>query len=279
MEKSKVALRLAYVGTHYAGFQAQPDRRTVQAAVVEALRRAQLIEEKGEAHFTASGRTDKGVHAVDAVISLETEASASAIPRRINRQLPKDIWTWARADVPMKFDARRDAVLREYQYILCDAQFDVHAMRQASDLLPGIHDFRNFSPEKGRSAVRKVFSSHVRVSDDFIVIKVGADSFVWNMMRKLVTALTLVGNGQRSVAWFGNMLDPKEHTEGIRSAPASGLILTRVEYAGIEFVEDNYAKKRAYKHMQEALLQNSVMMQILKRFNEQMVGGAFGSRA
>ncbi|MGA7076386.1 MAG: tRNA pseudouridine(38-40) synthase TruA [Halobacteriota archaeon] len=279
MEKSKVALRLAYVGTHYAGFQAQPDRRTVQAAVVEALRRARLIEEKDEAHFTASGRTDKGVHAVDAVISFETEVSASAIPRRINIELPKDIWTWARADVPMKFDARRDAVLREYQYILCDGQFDVHAMRQASDLLHGIHDFRNFSLEKRRSAVRKVFSSHVRVSGDFIVIEVAADSFVWNMMRKLVTALTLVGNGQRSVAWFGNMLDPKEHTEGIRSAPASGLILTRVEYAGIEFVEDEYAKKRAYKHLRETLLQNSVMMQIFKRFNEQMAGSAFAGRA
>jgi len=279
MEKSKVALRLAYVGTHYAGFQAQPGRRTVQAAVVEALRRARLIEEIDEAHFTASGRTDKGVHALDAVISFETEISASVSPRRINIQLPKDIWTWARADVPKTFDARRDAVLREYQYILCDGQFDVHAMRQATDLLHGIHDFRNFSREKRRSAVRKVFSSHVRVSDDFIVIEVAADSFVWNMMRKLVTALTLVGNGQRSVAWFGTMLGPKEHTEGIRSAPASGLVLTRVEYSGIKFAEDEYAKKRAYKHLQEALLQNSVMMQILKRFNEQMAGSAFAFRA
>ncbi|MGA3359576.1 MAG: tRNA pseudouridine(38-40) synthase TruA [Halobacteriota archaeon] len=279
MEKSRVALRLAYVGTHYAGFQAQPGRRTVQAAVVEALRRARLIEEIAGAHFTASGRTDKGVHAVDAVISFETEVGSSAIPRRINSQLPKDIWTWARADVPMQFDARRDAVLREYQYVLCDAQFDVHAMRLASDLLLGVHDFRNFSLEKGRSTVRKVFSSRVRVSDDFIVIEVAADSFVWNMMRKLVTALTLVGNGQRSVAWFGNMLDPNGHTEGIRSAPASGLILTRVDYAGIEFVEDKYAKKRAHKYMQEILLQNSVMMQIFKRFNEQMGGSAFVDRA
>lgn len=279
MKKSKVALRLAYMGTRYAGFQAQPGRRTVQAAVVEALRRSRLIEEIDVPHFTASGRTDKGVHAIDAVISFETEVSASAIPRRINIQLPKDIWTWARADVPMKFDPRRDAVLREYQYFLCDWQFDVHAIRQASDLLNGIHDFRNFSREKRRSAVRNVFYSHVRVSDDFIVIEVAADSFVWNMMRKLVTALALVGNGQRSVAWFGNMLDSKEHTEGIRSAPASGLILTRVEYAGIEFVKDEYAKKRAYKHIQEALLQNSVMMQIFKRFNEQMAGSAFGGRA
>jgi hypothetical protein len=88
-----------------------------------------------------------------------------------------------------------------------------------------------------------------------------------------------VGNGQQNVEWFGNMLNPKVHNEGIRSAPALGLILTHVEYAGIEFVEDAYAKKRALKHIQEAVLQNSVMVQVLKRFNEQMAGSSTTSRA
>src|SRR5450756_3061999 len=73
-----------------------------------------------------------------------------------------------------------------------------------------------------------------------VVIQVAADSFVWNMMRKLVSALMLVGGGQQTVEWFGKMLDPKVHTEGIRSAPAAGLILTRVEYKNVEFIEDSY---------------------------------------
>jgi tRNA pseudouridine38-40 synthase len=158
-------------------------------------------------------------------------------------------------------------------------QFNVSAMREASDLLVGVHDFQNFSLDKHRSAVRKVISSDVRVSGGCVVIKVSADSFVWNMMRKLVSALTLVGNGQHSVEWFGNMLNPKAHTEGIRSAPASGLILTRVEYAGIEFVEDAYAKKRAQKHIQEAILQNSLMVQVLQRFNERMAENTTIDRA
>jgi tRNA pseudouridine38-40 synthase len=272
MEKSKVALRLAYLGTRYAGFQAQPGLPTVQASVVEALRRARLIDEIDAAQFGASGRTDKGVHALDAVISFETEASRLAIPRRINAQLPAEVWTWARADVPKTFDARRDAVLREYQYFLCNGQFDICAMREASDLLIGVHDFRNFSLDKRRSAVRKVFSADVHLSGACVVIQVAAKSFVWNMMRKLVSALTLVGNGQRSVEWFRNMLNPEVHKEGIRSAPALGLVLTRVEYAGIEFVEDAYAKKRAQKHIQEAVLQNTVMLEVLKRFNERMAG-------
>jgi hypothetical protein len=69
------------------------------------------------------------------------------------------------------------------------------------------------------------------------------------------------------------------HTEGIRSAPASGLVLTRVEYAGIEFVEDAYAKKRAQKHIQAAIFQNSVMVQVLQRFNERMAENTTIDRA
>jgi tRNA pseudouridine38-40 synthase len=279
MEKSKVALRLAYLGTQYVGFQVQPGLPTVQAVVVEALRGAHLIEEVDDAHFTASGRTDKGVHALDAVIAFETEANGLAEPRLINTHLPNEIWTWARADVSQTFDARRDAVLREYQYFLCDGQFNVSAMREASDLLVGVHDFQNFSQDKRRSAVREVVSSDVRVSGGCVVIKVAADSFVWNMMRKLVSAMALVGSGLQSVEWFGNMLNPKVHTEGIRSAPPSGLILTRVEYAGIEFVEDAYAKKRAQKHIQDAILQNSVMVQVLQRFNERMAENTTIDRA
>ncbi len=269
MEKPRVALRLAYVGTEYAGFQAQPGRATVQAAVVEALRRARLFDEPRAAHFTASGRTDKGVHALDAVVAFETDARELALPRHINTYLPVGVWTWARADVPLTFDARRDARMREYQYILCNGQFDVHAMREAADLLHGVHDFHNFSLEKRRPTVRNVFSSRVRRSGNFIVVEIAANSFVWNMMRKLVTGLALVGNGQQSVAWFSNMLEGS-HVEGIRSAPASGLILTRVEYDGIDFVEDAYAKKRAQHRIKEAHVHNGVMVQILKRFNERM---------
>lgn len=272
MEKSKVALRLAYLGTNYAGFQAQPGQQTIQAVIVEALRRLRLIEDISTANFTSSGRTDKGVHAIDAVISFETEASTLAIPRRINTQLPTDVWTWARADVPKTFNARRDAVLRAYQYVLCDRQLEVPAMREAADLLPGVHNFHNFSFEKRQSAVRTIFSSDVHESGGLIVIEIAADSFVWNMMRKLVSALTLVGKAQRSVEWFGKMLNPDVHVEGIRSAPASGLILARVEYDGINFLEDAYAKKKARKHVQDALVNNSVMLQILKRFSERMCG-------
>jgi len=273
MKKSKVALRIAYLGTHYEGFQAQPGRRTVQTAIAQALQDARLLSPEA-ADFSASGRTDKGVHALDAVIAFATEASALATPRHINSKLPPDIWAWARAAVPPSFNARRDAIKREYLYIAHDRQFDIHSMRQASDVLCGTHDFRNFSREKKLPAVREVFSSNVRISGNFVIIEVEADSFVWNMMRKLVTALILVGSGQRTLEWFANMLHPQGYRDGLRSAPAFGLILTKVEYQDIHFVEDAYAKKRALQCIHDLFVRNSTMTEVLKTFNKRMTLGS-----
>ncbi len=267
--KSKVALRLAYLGTAYEGFQVQPNCPTVQAAVMHALRATGMLHPEDSADFSASGRTDKGVHALDAVIAFEVEDSVSTIPRRVNSKLPPDIWAWAQAAVPMTFDARRDAAEREYQYILYNSTLDVHSMQQASDLLCGTHDFRNFSREKKRSTVREIITSSVRVTGNTITVTVVADSFVWQMMRKIVTALSLVGGGQKSVEWFARMLNPRQHAEGLRPAPAFGLVLTRVAYPGICFVEDTYAKKRALQYIQDSLAYHSTMAGVLERFRTQ----------
>lgn len=267
--KSKVALRLAYLGTAYEGFQVQPNCPTVQAAVMHALHDTGVLRPEDSADFSASGRTDKGVHALDAAIAFEVEDSDSAIPRRVNSKLPPDIWAWAQAAVPITFNARRDAVEREYQYILYDSTLDIHSMRQASDLLRGTHDFRNFSREKKRSTVREIIVSSVRAVGNTIIITVVADSFVWHMMRKIVTALSLVGRSEKSVEWFAQMLNPQQHAEGVRPAPAFGLVLTRVEYPGIHFVEDIYAKKRALQHIQDSLAYNATLVGVLELFRTQ----------
>jgi len=155
IEKSKVALRLAYVGTAYAGFQTQPGRATVQAAVVEALRRARLFDEPRAAHFTASGRTDKGVHALDAVVAFETDVSELALPRHINTHLPAEFGRGRRGMCPSRsmpdgmLSARIPIILvpmGSSMYTLC--------VRQRT-FLYGVHDFHNFSLEKrGRASGR-----------------------------------------------------------------------------------------------------------------------------
>ncbi len=77
--RSKVALRLAYLGSAYEGFQSQPSRRTVQTTVVRALHDTGVLPGEKCSGFSASGRTDKGVHAIDAVVAFDVEGGVSSL--------------------------------------------------------------------------------------------------------------------------------------------------------------------------------------------------------
>ena len=264
MKTTKIALKLAYIGTKYSGFQTQPGRLTIEETLIQALTKIGIIKDQQSAHFSASGRTDKGVHALGAVIAFETDAPILATARNVNSELPPDIWTWGRAHVPLSFDARRTAVGRSYRYILHDSGYDIRSMREVSERLQGIHDFRNFTLEKNVSTIREIKSVVVRVSGSFVIIDVAADSFLWNMVRRIVTGLTLVGSGKRHVTWVEEMLNPDQHEEGLMAAPPHGLILTQVDYNDVNFVEDEYAKKRATKMLQKEILYHGVMTEVLK---------------
>jgi len=270
MTRMKIALKLAYIGTNYSGFQTQPGRLTIEGTLIQALQKVGVIKDKQKAHFSASGRTDKGVHALGAVIAFETDMPMLATARNINSELPWDIWTWGRTHVPLSFDARRAAVGRSYRYILYDSGYDIHAMRGVSELLKGVHDFRNFTLEKNGSTIREIKSIAVRVFGSFVIIDVAADSFLWNMVRRIVTALMLVGSRKRDVTWIEEMLNPDQHEEGLMAAPPHGLILTQVDYNDVIFIEDEYAKKRATRMLQKETLYHGVMMEMLKIFDEKM---------
>jgi tRNA pseudouridine38-40 synthase len=270
MTSTKIALKLAYIGTKYSGFQAQRGCLTIEGTLIQALKKIRIIENERRIRFTASGRTDKGVHALGAVVAFETNAPMLATPRIINTELPSDIWTWASAHVPLSFDARRAATARTYRYVLYDSGYDVHTMRSASELFRGIHDFKNFTLEKNGSTIREIKSIGVRVYGSFVTIDITADSFLWNMVRRIVTGLILVGSGKRDVTWAQEMLNPKQHDEGLMAAPPHGLILTKVDYEGINFVEDEYAKKRVKKMLQNEALYHGTMMEVLKMLDEKM---------
>jgi tRNA pseudouridine38-40 synthase len=270
MTTTKIALKLAYIGTKYSGFQTQPGRLTIEGTLIQALKKVGIIKDRQRGHFSASGRTDKGVHALGAVVAFETDTPMLATARNVNSELPSDIWTWGRAHVPLSFDARRAAVGRSYRYVLYDSGYDIHAMRDVSELLQGIHDFKNFTLEKNGSTIREIKSVAVRVLGSFVIIDVAADSFLWNMVRRIVTGFTLVGSGKRDVAWMEEMLNPDQHEEGLMAAPSHGLILTQVDYNDVNFVEDEYAKTRATKMLQKETLYHGVMTEVLKMLDEKM---------
>lgn len=240
-------ITVAYDGTDLAGWQAQPGRRTGQG-VLEAAWRAIT----GEAvRLTASGRTDAGVHAEGQVVGL---ATASAIPEQklraaLNARLPEDLVVRAVEPAPAGFHATHDAFRKTYRYQihnsrvrpLFDRRFvwhvptgelDANAMGRGAAMLVGRHDFACFeSAGSGRAtSVRTVTACGVTRYRERISISVSGDGFLYNMVRAIAGTLVEVGRGARRPGWVAEVLASRDRKRAGPTAPASGLVLERVEY-------------------------------------------------
>ena len=262
----RVALKLAYIGTEFHGSQIQPNVETVEGELFKALRNLGIIESPKSANYTCAGRTDAGVHALEQVVAFDTDKPNLAIPRVINSELPPTIWAWAHAEVPLDFDARRDAVSRHYRYVMSGEEYNISRIREASKLLIGTHDFENFSRTDGeKSTIRTLERINARVDGELTKIDVVGHSFLWNMVRKIVTALSMIGKGVRDNDWLLQMLNPDIYEEGIEPAPAYGLTLMKVNYEeDLRWVDDNYSIRRAGEQNQKRILSHRVMAEVLE---------------
>lgn len=264
----RVALKVAYIGTEYHGFQVQPEVKTIEGELFRALAELDIIDNPDDANYIAAGRTDKKVHALGQVIAFDTDNPDVAIPRAVNSKLPSKIWAWARAEVPDDFDPRRDALYREYRYIMV-GNYNISLLRNASRSLKGVHDFSNFiTPEKERTNICNIDKIEMRVEREFTIMDIRANYFLWHMVRKIATAMKMIGSGARDKSWLEQMLNPAEYTEGLEPAPAYGLILKSVGYRDITWNEDAYAKRVISENLEKEFLWHGVMAEVLRELKE-----------
>lgn len=239
----RVALKIAYLGTDYYGFQRQPGLTTVEGEILSALEELDVVEDMDNCSFQIAGRTDRGVHALGNVISFLTEGRV--IINQINDVLPRSIRILAQTNVPLNFRARY-AQNRHYRYLLVAEPFwdgdnlEFHDMVEAAKLFTGTHNFRNFSKRSERNPVRTIESMEIRKYEDLMRVDVIGESFLWNMVRKIVSVLLMVGEGEINPEDIVEYLNPHKEFP-IRPAPPEGLILMDVKYSGMEFTEDSYA--------------------------------------
>jgi len=266
----KSAIKIAYIGTNFYGSQSQPGLRTVEGELRRALEGAGTIAPK--AKIALSGRTDAGVHALCQVASFEPADPKLTAPRIINSKLPPDLWAYAKADVANGFDPRRHATGREYRYILYAPEVIEGQLREFAPQITGTHDFTNFSSvEPGKNPIRTVRRIEVTKRGDLYLIDIEADSFLWNMVRKIITALRLVGSREKPNDWIERMFDPS-YSEGIPPAPAAGLYLARVSYDDIAFEEDDYARRQACQRLLHSFEWQYTMAEVSREFRDAMKG-------
>ena len=259
-----VRLTLSYDGTPFAGFQRQPEARTIQGELERAI--AQITQ----THVTTrgAGRTDAGVHAEGQVVAFETERVLS--PRRwllaLNRYLPDEIAVQAVDACPLGYDPRFDAVDKLYRYLFhlglarapllrhrawqlaraghaseeaalhaTACELDLPAMRRAAQALIGTHDFRAFRAADDlrentqRSLQRVELIEHFRDQPNVLALEVRGSAFMKNMVRIIAGTLVAVGRGKLSPDQVAALLSADStRSRYSETAPAHGLTLVHV---------------------------------------------------
>lgn len=238
---------VSYDGTGFFGYQVQPNKRTVQSELEEAL----LKLHKGkEVKVTASGRTDAGVHAKGQVIHFDTDLGIpdDRWPLALNSLLPDDISILSAEKAEDSFHARFDAAGKEYRYFLYLSkqrdpfsrhyayqfpyQVDVEQMREAGRLLLGTHDFTSFCSAKTEmeDKVRTIKEITITQEGDMLSFRFIGNGFLYNMVRILVGTLLEIGSGDRNAEEIPELLRKKDRRLAGKTAPAHGLYLWKVFY-------------------------------------------------
>lgn len=241
---------IAYQGTHYVGWQVQPNGISIQ----HLLEKAWTCITHEKIRITASGRTDSGVHALRQVCSLSTDSQipAEKIPQALNANLPFDIRVLEVSEAGDNFHAIRDATGKTYRYQIQTGQIqdpfqrdfrwfvprslNVGAMQTAAKHLLGRHDFSSFeaagAPRQDSIRNVKQLLIHETFVNDFkfIDIEITADGFLYNMVRNIVGSLIVIGRERQEPSWIQTVLEARDRKQAGETAPAHGLFLVEVEY-------------------------------------------------
>jgi tRNA pseudouridine38-40 synthase len=254
-----VKFTIAYDGTDFSGWQAQPGQSTVQGAladVLEKLTQRRLM-------IYAAGRTDAGVHAAGQVVNFRTESPLTTedFQRACNALLPPSIRVNSAEEVSPNFHSRWDALAKTYhyrifrgrvvppflwKYVLHDPnELNFDAMAEAARHFIGEHDFTSFAASTGseeddreRITIRTIYRSQLLRTENANGHGAGEEwayvvrgkSFMRHMVRKMVGTLVEIGRGKLAPADMAGLFALRDRTKSGATMPPHGLCLENVEY-------------------------------------------------
>ena len=242
--KENYKLVVSYDGTDFYGWQRQPDKRTIQGLLEDAL----LKITQNKISIISAGRTDAGVHAQGQVANFKAKISLSLkeLLRATNALLPGDIRVISIKKVRQDFHSRKMAKSKIYEYRIFNSPdispflhryvlywpspLDVGKMKSAALLFEREADFSPFSSNRLLNPVRKVTSSRIKRKGKEIIFTIEANGFLRYMVRTIVGTLLEVGRGKMEPGMINEIFEKKKRSLAGPTAPAKGLCLVKVIY-------------------------------------------------
>ncbi len=245
--KYNYRMELQYDGTRYNGWQRQGNTEcTIQGLIEEIL--SEYLEEKIE--VKASGRTDRGVHAISQVANFYSSRLIKVEPAKtwLNERLPEDIRIFYMEKVALSFHSRKSAVRKTYEYCIwnstrknvfynryaftVESPLDIAKMKEGAEYLCGTHDFLGFSSlkESKKNTIRTIEKIQIDNNGEMIVIRFTGNGFLYHMVRILTGTLLEVGLEIRTPDSVLDIFQHKKRELAGYTVPAQGLKLVSVEY-------------------------------------------------
>lgn len=242
----RILLTICYDGTDFCGYQKQPNKRTVEEVLNNAI--YSLTGEKVKS--VASGRTDSGVHAIAQKVHFDTN---STIPPQnfafaLNSILPADVKVVSSKKVGDDFNARYSAKKKTYKYSCYVADFenplynryktlinktpDINLMKKCANIITGVHDFKCFlaSGSSVKNTVRQIYSIKITKKSNVIDFEVCGNGFLYNMVRIIVGTLISVGYNKITLDSVKDALNNGNRLLVGKTMPSKGLVLKSVSY-------------------------------------------------
>lgn len=236
-------MTISYDGTNYHGFQKQQNSHSIEAEINKALH---TIHKK-PVKITASGRTDKGVHAIGQVFHFDSKLNMSVdqFKKAINSRLPKDIVVKDVIQVDADFNARHSATKKKYTYII-NQTFDVFnrhhelyfpyplnidLLKEAMKKFIGTHDFYGFAGYvKDKPTIKTIYDTYVVCEGSRINLTFVGNGFLKYMVRKMVGTLLDIATGKKPLSIINTIFETKDGNLCGKTINPEGLYLVEVYY-------------------------------------------------
>lgn len=241
----------SYDGTSFFGYQKQKEERSVQEEIEKVLNI--LLNNKNETKIFSSGRTDKGVHALNQAANFFTIKKIDDLnlfKYKMNKLLPPDIYIKKINKVPLSFSSRFSSLKKEYFYLINIKEYDplkrnyelyysrdidINKLKDISKLFIGKHNFINFTSKKEDedNFIRTIFDIRIsKINNKYIKITFIGDGFMRYEIRKIIGTFLAYNENKLTKEEIINYLNNnfKERKIINYQVEAKGLYLFKVFY-------------------------------------------------